>query len=182
MQDEFKNSKIGLLHGKMKSDEKTSIMKDFVNYKLDVLVSTTVVEVGIDVSNASIMVIESAERFGLAQIHQLRGRVGRSNQQGYCYLLLSDDTRPSKRLKAVENLSDGFKLAELDLEIRGPGAIYGTQQHGILDLRIANLGDIHMLIDARKCAEEFITREKNLLQYARLSQRVEYLRAIANLN
>jgi len=128
------------------------------------------------------MVIESAERFGLAQIHQLRGRVGRSNQQGYCYLLLNDNSAPSKRLKAVEQSSDGFKLAELDLEIRGPGAIYGVQQHGILDLKVANLGDVHMLVDARKCAEEFITRGENLLQYPHLSQRVEHLRAVANLN
>jgi len=126
----FKNRRIGLLHGKMKSAEKDRVMKQFINHDLDILVSTTVIEVGVDVPNATVMIIENAERFGLAQIHQLRGRVGRSDHQGYCFLVMGDSSEPSRRLRALEQTDDGFKLAELDLEIRGPGAIYGVLQHG----------------------------------------------------
>src|SRR5581483_1507671 len=109
-----------------------AVMQNFINHELDILVSTTVIEVGVDVPNATIMVVEGAERFGLAQIHQLRGRVGRSEHQSYCYLVPSDSKDPGPRLKALESMIDGFKLAELDLQLRGPGAIYGTMQHGAL--------------------------------------------------
>jgi ATP-dependent DNA helicase RecG len=136
---EFKHRRVALLHGKMKPADKNEIMQHFVDHEIDILVSTTVIEVGVDVPNASIMLIEGAERFGLAQIHQLRGRVGRGGYQGYCYLMTTDSTAPSRRLRALESSTDGFKLAELDLELRGPGAIYGTLQHGELDLRIAKL-------------------------------------------
>jgi ATP-dependent DNA helicase RecG len=178
----FKHRKIGLLHGKMKPDEKDDIMQQFVRHELDILVSTTVIEVGVNVPNATVMLIESAERFGLAQVHQLRGRVGRSDQQGYCYLMMSDSSQPSRRLRALESSSDGFALAELDLEIRGPGAIYGTMQHGQLDLRIAKLTDVKLIAAARKAAQSFIDRDEDLLQYKVLHARTQQLRAVTNLN
>jgi ATP-dependent DNA helicase RecG len=128
------------------------------------------------------MVIENAERFGLAQIHQLRGRVGRSNAQGYCYLVLGNSQAPSPRLRALESTDDGFALAELDLELRGPGAIYGTQQHGQLDLRIASLTDTKLIVSARNAAREFIRRQEDLLQYEELNRRVSRLRSITNLS
>jgi ATP-dependent DNA helicase RecG len=179
---DFKDYRVGLLHGKMKPADKNAIMQDFVNHELDVLVSTTVIEVGVDVPNATIMLVEAAERFGLAQIHQLRGRVGRGGHQGYCYLMMSDSKAPSPRLRALERSSDGFKLAELDLELRGPGAIYGTMQHGQLDLRIAKLHDIKLIASARAAAQEFIDRQEDLLQYTQLHERVQKIRAVTNLN
>ena len=178
----FKHRTVGLLHGKMKPEEKDLIMQQFVRHELDILVSTTVIEVGVNVPNATIMLIENAERFGLAQIHQLRGRVGRSDHQGYAYLMLGDSKAPSARLKALERSSDGFELAELDLEIRGPGAIYGTLQHGQLDLRIAKLTDVKLIASARKTAQEFIDKEELLVEYKELHKRVESLRAVTNLN
>lgn len=178
----FKNWRVGILHGKMKTEEKEKIMKSFLYHKLDILVTTTVIEVGIDIPNATVMLIENAERFGLAQIHQLRGRVGRSNKQGYCYLMLGNSLQPSRRLKALESSNDGFKLAELDLEIRGPGAIYGTNQHGLLDLRIAKLTDVKLIALARQTAQMFIDKKENLLQYSQLQQHVNKLRAVTNLN
>ena len=178
----FKKRSIGLLHGKMKPAEKQEIMQNFVNHKLDILVSTTVIEVGVDVPNASIMLIESAERFGLAQLHQLRGRVGRGEHPGFCYLMLSDSKPPSRRIRALESSSDGFKLAELDLDIRGPGAIYGTSQHGQLDLRIAKLTDVKLISKARSSAKQLIESDDNLLQYKELMTHVNRLRAVTNLN
>ena len=178
----FPGRKIGLMHGKLKADDKNAVMQDFVDGKVDILVSTTVIEVGVDVPNATVMLIENAERFGLAQIHQLRGRVGRSDHQGYCYLMMGDSSAPSRRLLALESSSDGFALAELDLEIRGPGAIYGTMQHGQLDLRIAKLTDTKLISSARNNAQRFIDKGENLLQYSHLAQRVKHLRAVTNLN
>ncbi len=179
---EFKHRRIGLLHGKLKPADKQAIMEQFVQHELDILVSTTVIEVGVDVPNASIMLIESAERFGLAQLHQLRGRVGRSDDQGYCYLMLSDSQAPTRRMRALESSNDGFKLAELDLEIRGPGAIYGTSQHGQLDLRIAKLTDTKLIASARNAAQTLLDQDENLLQYKHLMQNVNRLRAVTNLN
>lgn len=179
---DFKDWRVGLLHGKMKAEDKNKVMEQFSQHKLDILVSTTVIEVGVDVPNASIMLLENAERFGLAQIHQLRGRVGRSDQQGYCYLMLGDNNPPTKRLRALEQSNDGFKLAELDLQIRGPGAIYGTFQHGALDLRIAQLTDVKLIAKARQAAQEFIDKREDLLKYKELYEHVKALRAITNLN
>jgi ATP-dependent DNA helicase RecG len=179
---DFKKWRIGLLHGKMKPAEKNEIMERFVRHELDILVSTTVIEVGVDVPNASIMLIEAAERFGLSQIHQLRGRVGRGGHKGFCYLMMSDSKTPPKRLEALERMSDGFKLAELDLELRGPGAIYGTLQHGALDLRIAKLSDTHLIASARRMAQAFIDQAEDLLQYPQLYQHVKAARAVTNLN
>ena len=179
---EFKDWRVGLLHGKMKADEKNKVMGKFVKQELDILVSTTVIEVGVDVPNATVMLIEGPERFGLAQMHQLRGRVGRGEHQAYCYLLLSDSKSPSRRLRALVSSNDGFKLAELDLELRGPGAIYGTYQHGALDLRIASLTDTKLIAAARQAAQEFIEKQEDLLQYKDLMTHVNRLRAVTNLN
>lgn len=179
---DFKNYRVGLLHGKMKPTEKNSVMEAFLRHDLDILVSTTVIEVGVDVPNASVMLIEAADRFGLAQIHQLRGRIGRGGHLGYCYLMLSDERAPSPRLRALERTSDGFKLAELDLELRGPGAIYGVMQHGQLDLRIAKLSDIKLIARARQTAQEFIDRKEKLANYPMLQANVRRLRAVTNLN
>jgi ATP-dependent DNA helicase RecG len=181
-QKDFKHRRIGLLHGQQKADDKQKSMQEFVNGQLDILVSTTVIEVGVDVPNATVMMIESPERFGLAQLHQLRGRVGRGQDQAYCYLVLSDSSAPSKRLRALVSSNDGFKLAELDLELRGPGAIYGTSQHGALDLRIAKLSDTKLIAEARSAAESCLEQHKNLLKYKELMKTVNRLRAVTNLN
>lgn len=179
---EFKHRRLALLHGKMKSADKEKIMADFVAHKYDILVSTTVIEVGVDIPNASIMLIEGAERFGLAQIHQLRGRVGRGAHQSYCYLMMGDSKAPSQRLRALETTTDGFKLAELDLQLRGPGAIYGITQHGALDLRVASLTDIKLIAAARTAAGQFIDKKESLAKWPHLKARVEALRAVTNLN
>jgi len=179
---DFKHRKVALLHGRMKSAEKDKVMRGFMAKDYDILVSTTVIEVGVDVPNATIMMIEGAERFGLAQIHQLRGRVGRGANQSYCFLILSDSKAPSRRLRALETMSDGFKLAELDLRLRGPGAIYGTMQHGALDLRVAQLSDTKLIAAARNAAQDFIERKENLKKYPHLNTKVTALRAITNLN
>ncbi|MDL2342071.1 MAG: ATP-dependent DNA helicase RecG [Patescibacteria group bacterium] len=179
---DFKHRRVGLLHGKMKPADKTAVMAQFVAHELDILVATTVIEVGVDVPNASIMLIEGAERFGLAQAHQLRGRVGRGQDQGYCYLMLSDSKPPGRRLRALESSNDGFRLAELDLELRGPGAIYGRAQHGQLDLRIAKLTDVKLIASARQAAQKFIDNGEDLLHYKQLAHTVHKLRAVTNLN
>ena len=178
----LKGYKIGLLHGKMKPDEKDNIMQQFVAGKIQVLVATTVIEVGVNVVNASVMIIEGADRFGLAQMHQLRGRVGRSDHQGHCYIVPSDSRAPSARLRALASTYDGFKLSELDLEIRGPGAIYGTMQSGELDLRVAKLTDTKLVSLARQSASEFIEKGENLLQYPVVNLHVQKIRKITNLN
>jgi ATP-dependent DNA helicase RecG len=179
---DFKHRRVALLHGRMKADEKEKIMAGFLAHKFDILVSTTVIEVGVDIPNATVMLVVGAERFGLAQIHQLRGRVGRGAHQSYCFLMTSDARAPSQRLRALEGTTDGFKLAELDLELRGPGAIYGTFQHGALDLRIVNLSDMKLIASARSAAQQFIDKHENLKKYPHLAARVEALRAITNLN
>lgn len=178
----LKHRKIGLLHGKMAADKKEQVMEDFVAGKLDVLVSTTVIEVGVDVPNATTMVIEGADRFGLAQLHQLRGRVGRGTEQGHCYLIMSDTQAPSKRLRAIESSTDGFRLSELDLEIRGPGAIYGAQQSGQLDLRVAKLTDVALIESARQAAHEFIESDQSINDYPELAEHVEIYRSVTNLS
>lgn len=179
---DFKHRRVGLLHGKMKPGEKQEVMDAFLRHETDILVSTTVIEVGVDVPNASVMLIEAADKFGLAQIHQLRGRVGRAGHQGYCYLMMSDSSSPPQRLLALERSNDGFKLAELDLELRGPGAIYGTMQHGQLDLRVATLTDTKLIAHARAAAQKYIDLGEDLLQYPQLYESVTRLRAVTNVN
>jgi len=178
----FKRRRLGLLHGSMKADDKDAVMSAFQKHEINILVSTTVIEVGINVPNATVMVIESAERFGLAQIHQLRGRVGRSIHQSYCFLIPSPEQPVSKRLRVLENVSDGFRLSEIDLELRGPGAIYGTRQSGVLDLRIANLHDATLIKSAKRYAVEFVERGEKLVKYPYLRARVNHFRAIRKLN
>jgi ATP-dependent DNA helicase RecG len=178
----FKHRRIGLLHGKMKSDEKDDVMARFSGGKLDVLVSTTVVEVGVDVPNATVMLIEDADRFGLSQLHQLRGRVGRSHHQSYCYLITSSSSKPSQRLREVEKSNDGFYLAEVDLKLRGPGEIYGRSQHGALNLQIATLSDAKLIARAQKQAKSFAGKREDLLQYKQLAAQVEHYQRLTTLN
>ena len=150
----FQNYSVEMLHGKMKPKDKESIMKNFKEGKIDVLISTTVIEVGVDVPNANIMVIENAERFGLAQLHQLRGRVGRGEYQSYCILKYNSNSElVHKRMKTMTETNDGFKIAEKDLELRGSGEFFGTKQHGIPEFKIANLfEDIPILKQVQELA------------------------------
>lgn len=178
----FKHRKIGLLHGKMKADEKDEAMRQFASGEVDILVSTTVVEVGVDVPNATVMIIEDADRFGLSQLHQLRGRVGRSSHQSYCYLVKSDSSKPSERLKEIEKSNDGFYLAEVDLKLRGPGEIYGRGQHGALNLQIATLSDTKLIARAQKQAKAFAQSGEDLLQYKQLAEQIEQYQRLTTLN
>lgn len=180
--NEFKHRRVGTLHGKMKDEEKAAVMQAFATKKLDILVSTTVIEVGIDIPNASVMLIEGADQFGLAQLHQLRGRVGRAEHQGYCYLIPSSSQKPSKRLRAMESTTDGFKLAEMDLELRGPGAIYGSKQHGSLDLKIANITDLSLIKTAKVAAKVFLMKNETLDNYPKLKERVQRSLSLTYLN
>jgi ATP-dependent DNA helicase RecG len=171
----FPHFSIGLLHGKMKSSEKDEVMRRFVAGETQVLVATTVVEVGVDVPNASVMVVEHAERFGLSQLHQLRGRVGRGAEQSYCVLLASEKqtTVAQQRLGIMEETNDGFRIAEKDLEIRGPGEVMGTRQSGVPTFRIGNLvRDIEILEDARREAEHYLTTRRHTRETSLLISRV----------
>jgi ATP-dependent DNA helicase RecG len=173
-QEIFPDLKVGLLHGRLKTKTKEQVMDDFLTNKIKILVSTAVVEVGVDVPNATIMMIEGAERFGLAQLHQFRGRVGRSKFQSYCFLFSeSDNGQVLERLGSLVNLEDGFKLAEKDLEFRGPGEIYGTRQHGFPNLKIATLADYQIIKEAQKQAEKVIEDEPELIKYPKLKEKLE---------
>jgi ATP-dependent DNA helicase RecG len=171
----FPNLKLGLLHGRMKSDEKDGVMGAFARGELHVLVSTSVVEVGIDVPNATVMLVEGANRFGLSQLHQFRGRVGRGQHASFC-LLLADSTNVAsdERLKAIESTNDGFVLAEKDLELRGPGEFFGTRQSGLPDLRVAKLADIKLLDAAREEAQKLFEADPalNVPEHRLLAQKV----------
>lgn len=155
---------IAVIHGKMKPDEKDSILKAFSAGDIDILVSTTVIEVGINVPNATVMAIENAERFGLAQLHQLRGRVGRGSDKSYCILISDNKSEITrKRLKTMTSTTDGFKISETDLKLRGPGEFFGTRQHGLPSLKIANLyRDMEILKDAQSAAADLMSEDPNL--------------------
>lgn len=180
----FADMNIGLIHGRMRPEEKDSVMSSFKGKKVDILVATTVIEVGIDIPNASVMVIEHAERFGLSQLHQLRGRVGRGAEQSYCILMApewmrklqrssptigtvddeqEEQRKTERRLKAMLDTNDGFKIAEIDLELRGPGDFFGTRQSGLPELQLANLlTDGELLASARQAAFELIDHDPHL--------------------
>jgi ATP-dependent DNA helicase RecG len=171
----FPNFSIGLLHGKMKPVEKEEVMRRFAAGETNILVATTVVEVGVDVPNASVMVIEHAERFGLSQLHQLRGRVGRGAQESFCVLLASDKRTSvaRERLGIMEETSDGFRIAEKDLELRGPGEVMGTRQSGLPTLRIGNLvRDVQILEEARGEADHYLTARARTRETSQLVERV----------
>ncbi len=167
------NRKVGLLHGKFSSAEKERALADFAARRTDILVATSVIEVGIDVPNASLMVIEGAERFGLAQLHQIRGRVGRGQHQSYCYLVAGTMTPlAQKRLQAVATTTDGFRLAELDLELRGPGDLAGVLQAGFLDFQFASLGDHEMIRHAANVAESILESDPQLQSLPLLRRKI----------
>lgn len=159
----FPDLRLGLLHGRMPSSDKDAVMRAFRDHEIDILVSTAVVEVGVDVPNATVIMIEGAERFGLSQLHQFRGRVRRSSEQGYCFLL-SDSPSPEseERLAILETTDDGFRLAEEDLRLRGPGEYFGTRQSGMPDLRVARLTDVEMIMRARQEATRLLAADPDL--------------------
>jgi ATP-dependent DNA helicase RecG len=173
----FPDLKIGMLHGKMKSQEKEDIMKNFKAGKIDILVSTSVVEVGVDIPNASVMLIEGSEKFGLAQLHQFRGRVGRSEHRSYCFLFTdAPGTIWNRRLRALISCENGFELAEKDLQIRGPGDFTGQRQWGIPDLTMASLTDFVLVSKTRNEAKEVLAKDPELKKYPLLKKRLAELR------
>lgn len=178
----FGHRQIGLLHGKMKPAEKETIMQDFKARKYDILVSTTVVEVGVDVPNATTMIVENADRFGLSQLHQLRGRVGRGSHQSYCYLVMSSSNKPSERIREIEKSDDGFYLAEVDMKLRGPGEIYGRMQHGALNLQIATLADTALIARAQNAVKRFVKSSEEVARYKTTNSRVQYYQRLTTLN
>lgn len=182
LQELFPDYRVGLLHGKMKADEKDQIMEDFAANKIQILVSTTVVEVGVNVPNANMIIIQDSENYGLAQLHQLRGRVGRGNQPAGCFLLTTGEGKPSRRLKEMEKSTDGFHLAEVDLKIRGPGEIYGAMQHGELNLQVASLTDTKLIAQASHHATEFAKHPENLQDYPELASRIKKYQQLTTLN
>ena len=177
---DFKEFRILQLHGKMKPEEKEKVMADFLAKKADILLSTTVIEVGMDIPNASVIMIENADRFGLSQLHQLRGRVGRGGGDAFCYLIMSSNAKPPQRLQEISKTDDGFVLAEKDLELRGAGEIYGKAQSGEINLEFASIGDTKMisraqlavdfLFENQKEWQEYLSRKpKSLEKYQRLT-------------
>jgi ATP-dependent DNA helicase RecG len=177
--DIFPEMRLGLLHGRMKPEEKEAVMHSFKAREIDILVATTVIEVGIDVPNATVMVVEHADRFGLSQLHQLRGRVGRGHNHSRCILVaggnLSEEAQ--RRLKVMEDTTDGFRIAEADLELRGPGDFLGTRQAGLPDFRVASiLRDARILEEARQEAFTLVEKDPRLSSEENSSLREELLR------
>jgi len=175
----FPELSIGILHGKMKIKEKEETMKKFLKNEINIMVSTSVIEVGVDVPNASVIMIEGADRFGLAQLHQFRGRVGRSEHQSYC-ILFSESNSPNtiKRLNTLVDCYDGFSLAKMDLNFRGPGEVYGIIQAGFPELKIASLFDYELMLKAKKDAEEIFKIDNYLLKWPILNKKIEELNLI----
>src|SRR5690606_20201019 len=169
----FPNHRAGVLHGRLDSNTKASVMEQFKNQELDILVTTTVIEVGIDVPNATVMLIEGAERFGLSQLHQLRGRVGRSNHQSYCFVIpTEEDIDIMERLELFATTTDGFKLAELDLELRGPGSLTGISQAGFVKFRLADWSDPARIEFAQSAAKELLHLSPTLEDYPQLMEQL----------
>lgn len=182
----FPEATISFLHGKMKPDEKDKIMSDFAANKIQILVSTTVVEVGVNVPNANLMVVMDADGYGLAQLHQLRGRVGRGQDAAFCYLVNPGETEPTRRLKELEKSTDGFYLAEVDLKLRGPGEIYGSLQHGVMSLKFASLTNTKLIssagTEAKLCADEFSAHPEKLKDYPELALCIKKYQQLTTLN
>lgn len=176
----FPDFTIAMLHGKIKAKDKDRIMGDFRDHKIDVLVSTSVIEVGVDVPNASVMMIEGAERFGLAQLHQFRGRVGRGSEQSYCFLFPSERGMASNRLNALACATSGFELAEIDLKIRGPGEFLGTKQWGISSIGIAALTNSSLVRDVRKAAQDILQRDPDLRAHQLIRGKINAMRQIVH--
>jgi len=173
----FPDLRVACVHGKMKPKEKDAVMTAFANHETDILVSTTVIEVGVDVPNAALMIVENAERFGLSQLHQLRGRVGRGKHQSYC-ILISDNRNEEtrQRLKVMTQTTDGFKIAEEDLRLRGPGDFFGVRQHGLPGLRIADIGcDTKLLREAQEAAETLLAADPDLSRHPATAERITEL-------
>ena len=180
---EFKGFRIGQLHGKMSSDEKDQIMRDFLDKKFDILLSTTVIEVGVDIPNASVIVIENADRFGLSQLHQLRGRVGRGENSAFCFLVMSSSAKPPQRLLEIEKTTDGFLLAEKDLELRGAGEIYGTAQSGEINLEFTSLGDTELIARVQKSVDFLVEDQALFDEYlSKKSSELEKYQRLTILN
>lgn len=179
----FPDLKVAMLHGKIKAKEKEQVMRDFREKKYDILVSTSVVEVGVDIPNATVMMIEGADRFGLAQLHQFRGRVGRDKFQSYCLLFTDSDSQfVRQRLKALVSTQNGFELAEKDLEIRGPGEFYGTRQWGLPDLTMASLMDVELIKECRKEAEKLLADDSpELTNHPLLADRLKKFQLLVHL-
>ena len=181
LQQRLPQLRIGLMHGRLKAGEKDRDMASFAQGELDVLVSTTVIEVGVNVPRATLMIVEDADRFGLSQLHQLRGRVGRGTLQSYCVLVSdSQNEKTRRRLQVMTQCSDGFRIAEEDLKLRGPGDFFGDRQHGLPQFKVADLSnDIELLQEAQQAAKDLLAQDPGLLQHAPLRQRVEQLFARA---
>lgn len=178
----FPHHRLELLHGRMKADDKENVMRRFSDGEIDILVSTSVIEVGIDVPNASIMIIEGADRFGLAQLHQFRGRVGRGAHQSYCFLFSdSNGDEALQRLKYMVKYNSGFDLAEMDLKLRGPGEIYGVKQSGIPDLRMATFSDKELLDHVRAAAERLVAEDMELKAYPALAAKIAKFEAASEI-
>jgi ATP-dependent DNA helicase RecG len=170
----FPDLKLGLLHGRLKSTEKEKVMADFQAGKYDILVATSVVEVGIDVPNASVMMIEDADRFGLSQLHQFRGRVGRSQFQSYCFLLTGSSTAKAKsRLGALVKSNNGFDIAEQDLKLRGPGEFLGTRQSGLPDIAMEHLANVRLIEITREKAQKMLAEDPELKKHKLLAKELE---------
>lgn len=179
----FKHRRLGLLHGRLSTPEKQSVMDAFATGEIDILVATSVIEVGIDIPNASVMLIDGAERFGLAALHQLRGRIGRGAHASHCFLVAESKAPGTlERLKALEKSQDGFRLAQIDLELRGPGAIYGRRQSGELDVQLADTTDVKVLAAVRGAALKFLTDPAAMVKYPYVAAKVNALKAVTTLD
>jgi ATP-dependent DNA helicase RecG len=172
----FEEYKVGLLHGRLSPSEKNDVMDKFVQREYDILVSTSVVEVGIDIPDATVMVIEHPDRFGLSQLHQLRGRVGRSDKQSYCFLVIDDDANNEikSKMNSFSKTLDGFEVAEIDLKWRGPGKFFGVEQHGVPEFKFLDLvEDMNIIESSRKMVELFLSSIQSFDRYPNLKHELQ---------